>query len=317
MIIDCYTHVWDSPGQLGRLAPRAGRGEMLSASAGGAGSQSAGTHHAGTHNAGTARHLAAAEQVDATIVLGFKSEYLDAEIPNDAVAAYVRSQPKKLIGFAGIDPSTPALAAEEFERARVELGMKGVSLSPAAQNLHPCSSRAQAVYERAAAAGMPVLFHPGVRIASECVLEFAQPVLLDEVARTFPSMKIVVAHLGYPWVREALVLLAKHEHVFADISWLLHQPWEAYQALLAAHQYGVMDKLLFGSGFPFSSPAQSIETLYGLNHLCGGTNLPRIPREALRGIVERDALGLLGITHVLPVERVSRVAPDLGDDELG
>jgi hypothetical protein len=307
MIIDCYTHVWDSPGQLGRLARSFGHAAL-----------SPGMHSRGdAPNAGAQRHLAAAVQVDATIVLGFKSEYLGAEIPNDAVAAYVRTQPDKLIGFAGIDPSTPALAAEELERARSELGMKGIALSPAAQNLHPSSSKVDAIYERAVSLGLPVLFHPGVRIARESVLEFAQPVLLDEVARTYPGLKIVVAHLGYPWVRETLVLLAKHEHVFADISWLLHQPWEAYQALLAAHQYGVMEKLLFGSGFPFSSPAQSIETLYGLNQLCAGTNLPRIPREALRGIVERDALGLLGIAHRLPAERVSRPHEDpTTDDDL-
>ncbi|HRX86200.1 MAG TPA: amidohydrolase family protein [Phycisphaerae bacterium] len=307
MIIDCYTHVWDSPGQLGRLASVGSR----------AGVVPAGHPRGETPNAGTARHLAVAEQVDATIVLGFRSEYLDAEIPNDAVAAYVRTHPKKLIGFAGVDPSSPAHAVEELERARTELGMKGVALSPAAQNLHPCSSKSEVIYSRAAELGLPVLFNPGVQIASECVLEFAQPVLLDEVARSFPSLRIVIAHLGYPWIRETLVLLAKHEHVYADISWLLHQPWEAYQALLSAHQFGVMGKLLFGSGFPFSSPAQSIETLYGLNHLCGGTNLPRIPREALRGIVERDALKLLGITHVLAVERVASTGDDLAtEDEL-
>ncbi|MCB9849741.1 MAG: amidohydrolase [Phycisphaerales bacterium] len=305
MIVDCYTHFWDSPGQLGRQRSSAVRSVVLAATA----------SREVPANAGTARHLAAAEPVDATIVLGFKSEYLGAEISNDAVAEYVRTRPEKLIGFAGIDPSTPSLAAEELERARTELGMKGVALSPAAQNLHPCSSKVEAIYEQAVAAGLPVLFHPGVRIASECVLEFAQPVLLDEVARTYPTLRIVVAHLGYPWTRETLVLLAKHEHVYADISWLLHQPWEAYQALLAAHNYGVMGKLLFGSGFPFNSPAESIETLYGLNHLCGGTNLPRIPREALRGIVEREALTLLGIPHVAPPARNPSPMSDLASDE--
>lgn len=305
MIIDCYTHVWDSPGQLGRLAARGARMGM----------SPLGRSPGEPANAGTARHLAAAEPVDATIVIGFKSEFLGAEIPNDTVAAYVRTFPRKLIGFAGIDPSSPSLAAEELERARTELGMKGIALSPAAQNLHPTSPRVDAIYAQAVAYSLPVLFHPGVCIASECVLEFAQPVLLDEVARTYPGLRIIIAHLGYPWIRETLVLLAKHEQVYADISWLLHQPWEAYQALLSAHQFGVMDKLLFGSGFPFSSPAQSIETLYGLNHLCGGTNLPRIPREALRGIVERDALALLGIPHTLESSRSGADTADLGVDE--
>ena len=38
-----------------------------------------------------------------------------------------------------------------------------------------------------------------------------------------------------------------------------------------------------------------IEALYSINQLAQGTNLPVVPREALRGIVERDALNLLGL----------------------
>ena len=34
---------------------------------------------------------------------------------------------------------------------------------------------------------------------------------------------------------------------------------------------------------------------YSINQFAQGTNLPVVPREALRGIVERDALGLLGL----------------------
>jgi len=64
---------------------------------------------------------------------------------------------------------------------------------------------------------------------------------------------------------------------------------------VSAHQYGVIDKLLFGSDFPYTSAAECIEALYSTNQVAQGTNLPVVPREALRGIVERDALGLLGL----------------------
>ena len=83
----------------------------------------------------------------------------------------------------------------------------------------------------------------------------------------------------------------------------MHQPWEAYQALLGAYQFGVMDKLLFGSGFPSATASQCIEELYSINHMVHGTNLPAIPREQLRGIVERDTLTLLGIPSPRPVEK--------------
>ena len=105
------------------------------------------------------------------------------------------------------------------------------------------------------------------------------------------------------------MLLAKHPNVYAEISWILHRPWEAYQALLGAHESGVTDKILFGSGFPFLSAAASIESLYRINHLVHGTNLPTIPREALRGIVERDALTLLGIDHPAAAQVLAATGP--------
>jgi hypothetical protein len=118
---------------------------------------------------------------------------------------------------------------------------------------------------------------------------------MDEVARTFPRLRIVIAQLGQPWIDETIVLLGKHANVFADVSGLLGRPWQAYNALVTAHQYGVMEKLLFGSDFPFTSAIECIEALYSLNQMAQGTQLPVVPREALRGIVERDTLTLLGL----------------------
>ena len=89
-------------------------------------------------------------------------------------------------------------------------------------------------------------------------------------------------------------LLGKHPNVFADVSGLLSRPWQAYNALVAAYQYQVIDKLLFGSDFPYTTVADCIEALYSINQFAQGTNLPVVPRESLRGIVERDTLSLLG-----------------------
>ena len=302
MIVDCYTHTWDSVEQLGRCAPANGRQLPFP------------DRPMDPRQATPARHADAAEPVDATLVLGFTAHYLGAEIPNDQVAAYVRTAPDRLIGLAGIDPSEPKEAIAELERARSDLRMPGVAVAPAAQDFHPSSSQAMLVYGEVARLRMPILFHTGVFVTASTKMEYARPVLLDEVARELPDLKIVIAHLGFPWVTETVVLLAKHPNVYAEISWLLPQPWQAYQALATAYQFGVMDKLLFGSGFPFASAAEAIETLYGLNHLVHGTNLPSIPRDQLRGIVERDALGLLGIASVVTPRQGAVERDEPGDE---
>jgi predicted TIM-barrel fold metal-dependent hydrolase len=302
MIVDCHTHTWESPEQLGRCVP----------------SDNSLTRGVpplpDTDDADMSRHWLAAAPVNTTIVLGFTSKYLGAEISNDRVAAYVGQHPDRLIGFAGVDPSDPKAAREEMLRARGELSMRGLAIAPAAQDFHPSNSQAMVVYAEADEVDLPILFHTGVYISAATKLEYARPMLIDEVARELPDLKIVIAHMGYPWVGETVLMLAKHEHVYAEISWLLHEPWQAYQALLNAYQLGVTDKLLFGSGFPFASASHCIEELYSISHLVHGTNLPTIPREQLRGIVERDALSLLGIPR--PVEQlVPEPAPTMADDE--
>ena len=175
------------------------------------------------------------------------------------------------------------------------MGLCGIAVSPSAQGFHPCHSDAMKVYEAAAGLRLPVVVNHGLGLTAESKMEYARPGPLDEVAREFPDLTLVISHMGYPWVDETVALLAKHTHVYADVSGFLDQPWVAYNALVTAYQCQVMNKLLFGSDFPYSSPAQCIEGLYGLNHLSQGTNLPTIPREQLRGIVERDTLGLLGM----------------------
>ncbi len=291
MIVDCHTHIWESTEQLGRA-----RLELQ------------GCIHRGMEptktgslpDASTEAHFHASAPVHKSFVLGFKSRYLGAEIPSELVHSYVRQYPDKLIGVAGIDPTNLEEALEDIQRAHDEFGMKAITVSPAAQDFHPADSRAMQIFSEAARLKKPVLIDQGIHFSTASKMEFARPALLDEVARELPQLHMVVAHLGYPWIDECIVLLGKHPNVYADISSLLHRPWQAYNTLLAAYQYGVIDKLLFGSDFPYTPAAKVIEALYRINQLVTGTNLPTIPRQFLASIVERDALGILGIEHTPP-----------------
>lgn len=290
MIVDCHTHIWQSPAQLGQLDM--GTVRPWRAAGGRAGGAKSGWR--GVPAADTDHHWAESRTVDKSIVLGFKSRYLQAEIPNSYLADYVGRFPQKLIGFAGIDPAEPGAVAE-VRTAQADLRLRGLTVSPANQDFHPTDTRAMDVYAEAEGLGMPILFHPSGQFTEQSKLEFGRPYLLDEIARTFPNLRIVIAQLGQPWVDETICMLGKHDNVYADVSGMLGRPWQAYNALVSAHQHGVIDKLLFGSDFPYTSAPECIEALYSINQIAQGTNLPVIPREALRGIVERDTLALLGL----------------------
>ncbi len=249
-------------------------------------------------HADASRHVQSLSPVDRALVHGFRSVYLDAGIPNRMVADYVRQYSSKLIGVAGIDPLAKD-CLEELATADEELSLQGVTVSPALQNFHPSATDAMRLYAACAERRMPVFFDQNHRNPAS-KLDFARPHLLDEVAREFPQLRMVVTRLGSPWLGETVLLLGKHPHVYADVAGLLRQPWSAYNALMIAHEYGVMNKLLFGSDFPYRSSSECIEALYSINQITIGTNLPAIPRNELRGIVERDALALLGISDRRP-----------------
>lgn len=290
MIVDCHTQVWDSRAQLGRSM--AVIEETVPSSA--------------------MRLVEAVETVDRAIVLGFKSRYLEAEIPNQFVSEYVRRYSSKLIGFAGIDPTEPT-CLDDLAHCQEDLGLKGVTISPALQNFHPSDTQAMRLYEACANRSMPLVIEQNHRNPA-AKLEFARPTLFDEVAREFPDLRLVIAHMGYPWLDETIVMLSKHKNVYADVAALLRRPWLSYNALLKAYEYGVIDKLLFGSDYPYRSPAACIEALYSINQVSYGTNLVTIPRELLRGIVEREALALLGIQEPTPI-RV-QATTKIVDDEV-
>ena len=126
-------------------------------------------------------------------------------------------------------------------------------------------------------------------------MEFARPYLFDEVARALPDLKLVLSGFGHPWIEQGVAMMSKHAGVYADVSGLVKNSWQLYNALVHAYQAGVMNQVLFGSGFPFCTPAEAIKTLYSVNTTSHGTPLPGVPRDQLRIVVERDTLAELGI----------------------
>jgi len=278
MIVDCHTRIWPSPDLLG-----AGAGDWLERNGG-----------QRTLSADPGEHTAASEKVTHALVWGFRSMSLKADVPNAFIADYVAQHAPKMIGIAAVDPPEPD-AMERLANIARRAEFAGVTVSPAAQGFHPADTRAMAVYEFCAVNDLPVFVEGAADLGTSAVMEFARPHLFDEVARAFPRLTIVLAGMGWPWVHEALALLAKQPRVYADIAALLRRPWVAYQSLLGAHQFDVAEKLLFGSDFPFSTPAEAIERIYRLNQITQGNNLPGVPREVLRGIVERDALAEMRI----------------------
>ena len=132
MIVDCHTHIWQSVEQLGQLdmgdPARPSKRPLRFTPSGKSPWRSL---PAGDPDS----HWAQSRVVDKAIVLGFKSKYLQAEIPNSYVAEYVNRFPQKLIGFAGIDP-TERTAVEEVKIAKNDLHQGVRAHHSCARSLH-------------------------------------------------------------------------------------------------------------------------------------------------------------------------------------
>jgi predicted TIM-barrel fold metal-dependent hydrolase len=294
MIIDVRTHVWSNLDQLGREVAqrlRATQAERWG-------------HLDGT----LVSHEQATSCVDAAVVLGFRSDRTGARIPNEYVAQAVSSRAGRVYGVAGVDPMSDD-AVDQLDAA-IDLGLIGISVAPALQGFHPAHSAAMRLYERCVELAMPVFVVVPHPLTSSASMEFGRALLWDEVARSFPTLRIVIGEVGAPWVEETLVLVGKHEHLYAEISGVATRPWQLYNTLLLASGRGVMGKLLFGSGFPYETPAKTIEALYSVNAMTQGTPLPSVPRASIRAIVERDSLACLGLDVDVPPPPLATEMPD-------
>lgn len=238
-------------------------------------------------------HLAAAETVDICIVLATTEG--SSQEANKKLSEYISKHKEKMIGFAVVEPTKDKTNVKNLALITDKLELKGTVLYCCRCDFHPAHSRAMRFYESAQELGLPVFFHNGGALGPQAVLAYTQPYLLDEVAREFSALKIIIGTMGIPFVEQTLSMVAKHENVYADLTIRPSNVWQVYNMVAAAHEYGVMDKLLFGSGFPFGKAEQCIETLLSLNKLLADTNLPTVPRGNVRNIIERNTLEVLGI----------------------
>lgn len=236
---------------------------------------------------------AAARSVDAALVLGFESSLLRGAVAESMLLSQRERGGGRIFVARAIDPLTSGAAARA-ESARKD-GFAALWMDPATQGFHPTDTRAMRVFDRAEANQLPVMIGWSGPLAASARLEFARPFLLDEVARAFPRLALVVAGFGAPFMTETLVMLAKHDRVFTTTAGVAARPWELLHALQACRDHAVEHKVLFGSGFPFDTPARAIEALYASNGMVATTPLPQIPRSVVRQIVERDAVSLLGL----------------------
>jgi len=280
MIIDIHSHAWEYPTHFGddfrRQAKRAKAGADVDLT----------VRYEDYRNAAPADTR--------TVVFGGKAKVSGMWVDDQYVADYVSAHPDTLIGFLALDPTEPGWEREMAQGHR-ELGLRGIKLLPMYAGFRPDDERLDPLWQYATKERLPVLLHTGTTFVAQAPLDCTLPRHLDRVAIRFPDVKIVMAHLSHPYEPECVVTIRKHPNVYADISALHYRPFQLYHSLMLVQEYGVWDKVLFGSDYPFTTVSASIDGLRRLNAMLDGTALPRLSESAIEAMIHRDSLALLGL----------------------
>ena len=137
------------------------------------------------------------------------------------VTDFMAKNPGRLIGFGDISLDDPK-ALEQIDRFH-KAGFKG--LGELSRTRKPFDDPAYTpIYDRAAKYGMMLLFHTGVvnrgrpEIAEDVSVDRLRVTLIDNIARRYPNITIIGAHLGNPDYEWAGEMARWNPNLFFDLS---------------------------------------------------------------------------------------------------
>ena len=219
--------------------------------------------------------------VDIGVASSFK--FLDTwVVDNDETAAYIARAPDRFIGCFTVDIRDPMPAMREFRRCVEELGYRAFRVEPyqygdGRTTAPPPTDRMYwPFYVACCEYDIPVAIqvgHTGPLLPSEC----GRPIYLDEVALTFPELKILGTHVGNPWEEEMMILAWKHPNVYVESSARPARQWPEGLKKFAGG-YG-QDKMIWGTDYPLLPFQRTVQDVYD----CGFSD------EATRKILRDNA----------------------------
>lgn len=164
----------------------------------------------------------------------------------------------RIVPFGAMHPDFEH-PAEEIARM-ASLGILGFKLHPEHQSFAPDEERMAAIYEAARARDMTILFHAGADEVHPTV--HGTPESFAAVLDAFPSLRIVLAHLGGYRVWNHVAELLVGRDVYLDTAYTLgHLPDADFVEIVHAHG---AEKVLFGSDGPWTDARAEIAWLRSL-----------------------------------------------------
>ena len=146
-------------------------------------------------------------------------------------------------------------------RAWIKDGLvKGLKIYAGYEHYYPYDQRYQKVYDVCVEFDIPVMVHTGDTLSAKGKLRYARPIHLDDMAVDNPELKIIMCHLGNPWITDAQEVIYKNKNVYGDVSGLVVGEFEHFFEKMMLEKVadlinyaGEPRYLLYGTDWPISS----------------------------------------------------------------
>jgi len=183
----------------------------------------------------------------------------EPEVPLEGQIRYYsdlqKRYPGRLYAFAFIHPRREN-CLELFQKAIKEYGLKGLG-EFTTKDLYPCDEIVQPLLKMCVELDVPVFFHTrvggGTELAgADCTTQNnAHPKHVERVLATYPDLKVIMGHTGYPeWWEVAALIARGHPNCYLDLSnWNneRHDPANLIPKLACMRDMVGADHICFGT----------------------------------------------------------------------
>lgn len=208
--------------------------------------------------------------IDKSIVLAGEMNALSTEKLLEEISPYR----DKLFALGSISPlSSTAPSLQKVEEWLSKKLIYGLKFYPGYEYFYPADASLRPYLELLAKYNKPALFHSGdtYNKMGAAKLKYAQAIHIDDLATELPKLKIIIAHLGYPWVIDAAEVCYKNKNVYVDCSGFVYGKFgtkdkaNLKRNLKVFGQIAPPDRILFGSDWPIGDQSSYVKTVREIN----------------------------------------------------
>ncbi len=181
---------------------------------------------------------------------------------NDYVAAMRDRHEVMVQAWGTVDPLKGEAALEEAGHAIRDLGLLGFHFHPIMQHFAVDDPRYRPLWEEIGGLGVPVMIDVGTTGMGAGMpggmgarIRHAHPNTIDNLAADFPSLTIIMAHPGWPWVDETTAVALHKGNVYWEMSGWAPKYFAA--SIKRDIKGRLREKIMFGSDYP-SMPYERI-----------------------------------------------------------